>query len=150
MSYNYSMNDNLEFVLTNSKPSPEDKKVIVDGMLAYHANQGHPRKKRDFLTILIKDKKNSVLGGIIVTFLWNGMEIETLWTDESIRGKGYGTKLVEMVEEEALKKGCSIAYTNTFTWQAPEFYEKLGYTLYGKLDNFPKGNSLSYFYKELI
>jgi hypothetical protein len=35
------------------------------------------------------------------------------------------------------------------TWQGPEFYKRLGYTLYGKLDNLPKGSHLSYFKKNL-
>lgn len=139
----------LKFIKSEGEPNTENKKVIVNGMVAYHASKGHPRKKRDFFTVLIKDKNKKILGGIIVSFLWNGMEIETLWVDESLRDKGYGRKLMEMVEEEAVKRGCTIAYTNTFTWQAPEFYTKLGYKLYGKLDDFPPGNSLSYFYKQL-
>jgi GNAT superfamily N-acetyltransferase len=77
------------------------------------------------------------------------MEIDSLWVDESQRGKGYGRKLMEVVEEEGRKRGAKIAYTNTFSYQAPEFYEKLGYTLYGKLDNFPEGESLSYYSKKL-
>jgi len=59
-------------------------------------------------------------------------------------------KDAENVEEEAIKRGCTIAYTNTFPWQAPEFYKKLGYKLYGKLDDFPEGSSLGYFSKRLI
>lgn len=142
------MNDNLKFIVAEGEPNPEDKKALVEGMLSYHASNGHPRKSEIF-SIILKDKSEKVLGGVIVSFLWNAMEIQTLWVDELLRDKGYGTKLMTMVEEEAIKRGCTIAYTNTFSWQAPEFYEKLGYILYGKLDNFPKGNSLSYFYKNL-
>ncbi len=142
------MDNDFKFIAIEGEPNQEDKKVIVDGMLAYHANKGHHRKSETF-SILLKDINDKVLGGVIVTFLWNGMEINTLWVDESLRDKGYGTKLMEMVEEEAVKRGCTIAYTNTFTWQAPEFYTKLGYNLYGKLDNFPPGNSLNYFFKNL-
>lgn len=144
-----TMNDDLKFVAVEGEPNPEDKKIIVDGMLAYHASKGHPRKSEVF-SIIMRDKSDRVLGGVIVSFLWNAMEIQTLWVDEHLRDKGYGSKLMKMVEKEAIKRGCTIVYTNTFSWQAPEFYSKLGYTLYGKLDNFPEGNSLSYFYKHLI
>ena len=98
----------------------------------------------------MKDENKKVLGTVIVTFLWNGMEINSLWVDESIRKRGWGRKLMQAVEEEAIKRGCTIAYTNTFPWQAPEFYKKLGYKLYGKLDDFPEGSSLGYFSKRLI
>jgi GNAT superfamily N-acetyltransferase len=128
--------------------NPEDRKIFDEGMLAYHASKGHIRKKES-TSFLLKTAENQLIGAVVVTFLWNGMEIDSLWVDESQRGKGYGRKLMEVVEEEGRKRGAKIAYTNTFSYQAPEFYEKLGYTLYGKLDNFPEGESLSYYSKKL-
>jgi ribosomal protein S18 acetylase RimI-like enzyme len=127
---------------------PHDKAVMVDGMLNYHASNGHPREV-DTHSIIIKDESNTFIGCVIVTFLYNGMEIATLWVDEKARGQGLGQKLMEMAETEGKKRGATFAYTNTFTWQAPGFYEKLGYALYGKLDDFPVGNSLSYYRKDL-
>ena len=117
--------------------------------MSHHTRKGHPRKSELF-SILIKDQTNRVFGGVIVCFLWNGMEITSLWVDESIRKQGWGRKLMDAVEKEGMKRGCTIAYTNTFSWQAPEFYTKLGYTLYGTLDDFPQGSSLSYFRKNLL
>jgi ribosomal protein S18 acetylase RimI-like enzyme len=117
-------------------------------MLSYHAGKGHARKSAS-LSVWLKNEKDNVVGGAIVTFLWNGMEINSLWIDESMRNQGWGRKLLRCVEEEGRKRGCTISYTNTFTWQAPEFYEKLGYKLYGNLDNFPLGSSLNYYYKQL-
>lgn len=133
----------------NGAPNAEDKQVMVNGMLAHHTNMGHPRKT-DTYSILLKDKESEVKGTIIVSFLWNGMHIDSLWVDESIRNLGWGGKLMKMVEDEAIKRHCTIAYTDTFTWQAPQFYEKLGYHIYGKLENFPEGNSLSYYAKKLM
>ena len=134
--------------ITEGEPKPEDKKALVDGLLAHHAASGNPRRT-ETLSMWLKDEYGVVHGGIIVTFLWNGMEIQSLWVDEKVRKQGWGRKLMEMAEEEAVRRGCSIAYTNTFPWQAPEFYQKLGYTLYGKLEGFPEGHSLSYFFKKL-
>src|SRR3989344_3433546 len=135
----------VTFEVIEGEPSLKDKKIIVNGLLAHHPCQGHPRESKTF-SILLKDNDKTI-GGITCTVLWNGMEINSLWVDESIRGKNWGRKLVEMAEEEAIKRGCTIAYTNTFSWQAPEFYTKLGYKEYGKLENFPEGNSLTYFRK---
>ncbi len=146
--YNCYMH-NLRLVTNVGEPNPKDKKVLVEGLLLHHANKGHPRKSEVF-SILLKNQKGNILGGFIVSFLWNGMEIQSLWVDGSIRKQGWGRKLVQTAETEAIRKGCTIAYTNTFNWQAPEFYTKLGYTLYGKLDGFPDGNALSYFRKKLI
>ncbi len=138
----------LNLVASEGEPSPEDKKVMVEGLLSHHAKSGHPRKSKMYF-ILLKDEKGKVLGVVIVTFLWNGMEVNSLWVDESVRKHGWGSKLMQAVEEEAVKRGCTLAYTNTFPWQAPEFYKKLGYSLYGELPDFPEGSSLSYFSKKL-
>lgn len=140
---------NIKFVTLNGELNPADHKIMVDGMLSYHASKGHPRKSETF-SILMKDNNDKLFGCVVVSFLWNGMEIQSLWVDESIRKKGWGRKLMEAAEAEAMKRGCTLAYTNTFTWQAPKFYTKLGYTLYGKLDDFPPGNTLYYFRKDLV
>lgn len=140
---------NLRFVSIKGDLEAKDKEILVKGMLSHHASQGHLRKTEMF-SIALKNEDNEFMGGIIVSFLWNGMEILSLWVDRRIRKQGWGRKLMQAVEKEAIKRGCTFAYTNTFSWQAPEFYKELGYVLYGKLDNFPKGNFLSYFKKNLV
>ncbi|MFZ2200083.1 MAG: GNAT family N-acetyltransferase [Microgenomates group bacterium] len=142
------MND-FNFITINGEPDPVDKQVMIDGMLAYHASKGHVRKS-DAFSILIKDSSENLLGCVMVSFLWNGMSIQSLWVDDLVRGQGLGQKLMTMAEEEGVRRGCTIAYTDTFTWQAPGFYEKLGYKLHGKLEGFPEGNALSYYCKKLI
>ena len=125
-----------------------DKKILVEGMLDYHNSKGHPRKK-DIFSIALRNKDNKFVGGVTISVLWNGMEIDSLWVDESVRGQGWGTKLMEAAETEGRKRGCTFAYTNTFSWQAPRFYEKIGYKLFGRLEDFPKGCCLSYYRKSL-
>ena len=138
----------LNFEVTVGRPKPKDYKALSDGMLSYHNEQGH-RRVSETINIFLKDNHKKVYGGVIVTVLWNGLEINSLWVEESLRGQGWGKKLMAMAETEGKIRGCTLAYTNTFTWQAPEFYEKLGYKPYGKLENFPPGNALTYFCKKL-
>lgn len=146
--YNVNMKDDFDFQITVGRPKPKELRVLIDGLLAHHAKQGHPRRS-EVVNIFLKDKTKKVVGAVIITILWNGMDINSLWVDESLRGKGWGRKLMLAAEAEGKKRGCTLAYTNTFTWQAPKFYEKLGYSLYGKLDNYPTGSSLFYYQKKL-
>ena len=139
----------LIFSTTTEDLAPDDKKIMVDGMLAYHASKGHPRKADQYSVLIKNGDDKKLIGIVMVTFLWNGMQIGTLWVDETMRGQGLGKKLMEMAEAEGRKRGATFSYTDTFTWQAPGFYQKLGYKPYGKLDNFPKGHSLTYYYKNL-
>lgn len=142
--------NNFRLVTRNDEPMAKDKKIMKDGMLAYHASKGHIRpEKDDYYSIVIKNNKKKTVGVIVVSFRWGAMHIQTLWIDETIRNQDWGSKLMKMVEKEAIKRNCYLAYTDTYSWQAPKFYEKLGYKIYGKLDDFPKGCCLSYFVKKL-
>ena len=138
----------LSFEVTIGKPKLKDYKILSDGMLSYHNKKGH-RRTSEIINIFLKDNHKKVRGGIIATVLWNGIEINSLWVEEDLRGRGWGRKLVEAIEKEGEIRGCTIIYTNTFSWQSPAFYEKLGYKPYGRLENFPPGNTLTYFYKNL-
>lgn len=140
--------DTLTYEISIGRVKPKDYKVLSDGMLLYHAKQGHQRTS-EVIHIFLKDRQKNVHGGIIFTVLWNGMEINSLWVEESLRGQGYGRTLVTTAEQEAKKIGCTFAYTNTFSWQAPEFYKKLGYKPFGTLDDFPPGKTLTYLMKKL-
>lgn len=105
--------------------------------------------ERPIYSIFIKDTHHKPIGGVIVSFLWNGMHIDSLWVDAGYRNRGLGRKLMAMAETEAVKRGSTVAYTDTFTCQAPEFYKKLGYQQYGVIQDFPEGNCLYYLSKKL-
>lgn len=140
--------NNLRFEITKGEPLAEDFKALSRGLLLHHTSQGHPRTSKKYC-IFLKDENKKSYAGIITTITWNGMHIDSLWVDESLRGHDYGTTLIKMAEEEAIKRGCTLVYTDTFLYQAPAFYEKLGYNLYGKLEGFPKGSALNYYSKVL-
>jgi RimJ/RimL family protein N-acetyltransferase len=55
------------------------------------------------------------------------MHIDTIFVDESLRGKGYGRELMDKAENLARDKGCSFITITTMDWEARGFYEKLGY-----------------------
>lgn len=70
---------------------------------------------------------------------WHHVHIDILWVDENFRENGYGSKLVKKVEDLAVEKGCRFIYLDTFSFQAPEFYKKNGYEVFGMLEDHPKG-----------
>jgi len=77
------------------------------------------------------------------------LEISVIWVDERIRHQGLGRQLMEQAENEAVQRGCRYARLATSNFQSPTFYQKLGYTLYGTLENCPPGETVFYFWKKL-
>ncbi|MFX0095469.1 MAG: GNAT family N-acetyltransferase [Candidatus Hodarchaeota archaeon] len=101
------------------------------------------------IRIFIKSKKDEVVGGISASVFGNYVYIELLWIEESLRNKGYGTKLLNMIETEAKELGCKYAHADTYSFEARPFYEKNGYTLFGTLDDYIEGHSKYFLRKNL-
>ncbi len=88
-------------------------------------------------------------GGLIGQFLWQWLRIEILAVPERYRGQGVGSQLMASAESIAWAHGCRRAWVDTFSFQAPRFYEKQGYRLFGELADYPPGETRSFYWKEL-
>jgi ribosomal protein S18 acetylase RimI-like enzyme len=101
------------------------------------------------LDIALRDGDGRLVGGIMADTYWGWLDIDNLWLDEGYRRQGLGTKLLQTAEKEARRRGCRRAVLSTFSFQARDFYEKLGYQVAGQLDDYPPGQSFFWMVKEL-
>jgi GNAT superfamily N-acetyltransferase len=100
------------------------------------------------LAIFVKDDEERLLAGVY-GWLWGGcLEVDYLWVDEGQRGQGIGRKLMLELEEEAQKRGCHTAVLDTYSFQAPGFYENLGYEAFGIVDGYGRGYQKYFFRKD--
>ncbi len=103
------------------------------------------------LHLYILDQAGTVLGGLTgrthAIPAW--FEISVIWIEERLRNRGLGRRLMEQAEQIAYQRGCHYARLATSDYQAPAFYQKLGYTLYGTLENCPPGEMAFYFWKKI-
>jgi GNAT superfamily N-acetyltransferase len=117
----------------------------------YEYNLGHtvPVQQRP-LTITLHDERGRLVGGLLGGTYWGALYIEILWVAEDLRGQGCGSRLIQEAEEEARRRGCKHAHVDTIDFQAPDFYRKLGYTLWGELEDIPPGHRRIFFKKDLV
>jgi len=54
-----------------------------------------------------------------------------------------------IAEDEARHRGAKNAYLDTFSFQAPDFYKKHGYRVFGELQDFPPGHQRHFLTKRL-
>src|SRR5262245_7927154 len=71
----------------------------------------------------------ALIGGAVGRYWGRACELQQLWVREDRRRSGVGSKLVREFEKRARDLGCNLLYLNTFSFQAPDFYRKLGYTV---------------------
>ncbi len=88
-------------------------------------------------------------GGLWGRIGYNWLFIELLAVPEAARGQGLGRHLMEQAETIARQACCTGIWLDTYEFQARGFYEKLGYTLFGTLDDYPPGQRRFFLMKRL-
>ncbi len=140
----------MNFKIENCKDGDAD--YIIDRLVEYNLSKV-PTEQDVLFDILDKkiteDNGNIIAGCVARMYCWNVAYVDTLWVDETYRGKGLGANLLEEAEITAKEKGCYLIHLDTFDFQAKEFYEKQGYEVFGVLDNCPTEHCRYYLKKNL-
>lgn len=132
---------------TTDAPSEADRSVILDGLRAYNlAAAGMAARP---IAVLVRDDDGRTVGGLTGRTGGGWLFIEYFWLPEAMRGSGMGTRIIAAAEQEAIARGCVCAWLDTFSFQAPGFYERQGYTAFGVLEEFPAGQWRQFMRKRL-
>ena len=127
----------------------EEQNIIQAGFDRHSALQSAPSFEKSRLNWLVYNDENSLVGALTADTSWDWVYIDELWTDESVRGMGLGTKLMDAVEKHAISQRATGIWLWTQSWQAADFYRGLGYEEFTRFENFPKGHSRIGFRKSL-
>jgi GNAT superfamily N-acetyltransferase len=80
---------------------------------------------------------------------WNWLHISLVWVSPELRRQGTGRQLITAIEDAARARGCTHAHLDTFSYQARPFYERLGYEVFGALEDYPPGHQRFFLRKQL-
>ncbi|MFT5603640.1 MAG: ribosomal protein S18 acetylase RimI-like enzyme [Paracoccaceae bacterium] len=117
-----------------SNPNEEDDQLIISKTREY--NSAFAPTEFKLLSIYCRNDNGEIVGGLTGKSFWDWLHIEYLWVNESERGKDVGTQIMLAGEDEAINRGCIGSTLDTFSFQALGFYEKLGYSVTGKLSGY--------------
>jgi GNAT superfamily N-acetyltransferase len=121
-------------------PSSEHRDAILHRLVQYNHAEGPPTTAAP-LAILVHDNSGCIAGGLWAETLFDWLHIKLLVVPHAMRGTGLGSRLMAKAEEVAKGRGCVGVWLDTFSFQAPEFYQKLGYGIVGTIDDHPIGGA---------
>ncbi|MDX2136972.1 MAG: GNAT family N-acetyltransferase [Chloroflexota bacterium] len=141
------MDTSYHFYVTDDA-TPSDRDTIERGLEAFNTRFiGEDNYKP--LYIVMRNKQSEIMGGLLGATYWKWLYVRIMWIDEAARGKGNGKRMMAMAEQEAYARGCCNAHVDTFDFQALGFYNKLGYSVWGRLEDFTPGYT-RYFLKKAL
>lgn len=140
----------MHYQITYEKnPTQEDIQALNDGIIE-QAKQKKGMKALDFFAFFIRDENGKIMGGCAGDNLYGCLYVGQLWVEEPLRGKGYGTQLMQKAESLAKKDNCHFIAINTFDWEALEFYKKLAFYVEFERKGFDKNSTFYFLRKDLI
>jgi len=136
-------------LLIEEHPNPRDLDFVSDQIDTFNIAVTGIDDWRA-LAIFVRDDAGNIVAGI-TGGTWAGyLDIKNLWVCERLRGQGLGRRLLLAAEREASARGCAQVLLDTHDFQAPEFYKKLGYSVFGVFENIGGRYNRYYLRKKLV
>jgi GNAT superfamily N-acetyltransferase len=132
----------MEPVLELTDAPDDAAEIAIGGGLNQFNDRVTGYGDRRPLAVLARDPETErVIGGVLGRTSLGLLFVELVFLPESLRGSGVGTRMMAMIEDEAKARGCVAALLYTISFQAPEFYARLGYQELGRVACLPPGTS---------
>jgi GNAT superfamily N-acetyltransferase len=136
-------------IVVSREASEQDLASIAAPLSEYNLQNGPPP---NFLKValLVQGSDGKAVGGLWGLAAYDWLFVEYLAIPAELRRTGLGRTLMQKAEQIALEHGCIGVWLDTFAFQARPFYEKLGYTCFGQIDDYPRGSVRYFLQKRLV
>ena len=125
-----------------------ETRTAIDEILDQEAiTAGHPFTPEQL--VFVAEEDGEMLGGLAATINNQWMHIDLLAVQGQARGRGIGRQLLAEAETLARARGLVGVWLDTHGFQAPEYYPRLGYTEFGRIEDQPPGHTRRFFQKRL-
>jgi GNAT superfamily N-acetyltransferase len=137
-----------EIVATNT-PTAADRDGILALLNAYNESRAGPSRFWPLALLLRDPASGKTVGGLSARSMYDWLYVDLLAVPEPLRRQGVGSRLMRRAEAVAGERGCVGVWVDTYGFQARGFYEKLGYEIFGTIDDHPCGSQRFFFRKRL-
>ena len=129
------------------RPAAKDEDFVGEALGEYNAPFLDDPSYAHF-GIFVRDDAGAIRAGLIGHVYAGWLFVKYLWVHAAHRRSGIGHGLMQEAERHAAELGCHSAFVDTFSFQGPEFYPRLGYREFARLP-YPPRHERIFFRKEL-
>lgn len=122
--------------LTDS-PDPRLKPVLEIGLADHNAEMSHIRDWRALAVTVHDPDAGELVGGISGRTSMGLFFLDLFYLPKRLQRGGIGSRALQMAEEEAARRGCTAATLVTVNFQAPDFYARHGWEVFGRIVTVP-------------
>ena len=135
-------------LVVEESPDPADLALLEERVAAAATLAAGTGDDQEF-GIFLRDEEGRVLAGIS-GITWGGCcELQAMWVDEPLRGRGLARALMAGAEAEARRRGCALVAFHAYDLLARGLYERLGYETVAVMEGFPAGSAARWYRKDL-
>jgi GNAT superfamily N-acetyltransferase len=135
-------------LVVEGSPDPADLALLEDRVAQAAIDAAGLGDDQEF-GIFVRDDDGRVVAGVSA-LVWGGCcEIQAVWVDEALRGRGLARALMAGAEDEARRRGCTLAHGRAYDLLVPGLYERLGYGTAGVIEGCPAGTTARWYRKDL-
>ena len=106
-----------------------------DNNATFYEARERPENTPRAMNVVAGDDGGRTVGGLIGETQFHWLKIKYMSVAPAHRRRGVGRQLIAAAEAEAILRGCRYSFVDTMDYQAPIFYQKLGYEIAGRLPN---------------
>src|SRR5947209_3983418 len=129
-------------------PPWTDREFVDEALGAYNAPFLND-SRYSYFGIFVRDEAATIRAGLIGHCYAGWLFVNLLWVHEDLRRRGIGSGLIAEAERHGRAFGCHSAWVDTFSFQGPDFYPRLGYVEFARLD-YPPEHERIFFRKKLV
>ena len=126
----------MAHVTFSETPTPAEFQALFSALDRETAAIAGPITLRHFV-LLLRDRDAAITGGLRAHTGYSWLSLDLLFVPAPLRGRGIGAALVSRAEDIARDRGCVGAHVAAFDFQAPQFYQRLGYTIFAVHEDLP-------------
>lgn len=122
-------------------PSDGDIEAVLAALVASEQTAGRDAGYQPFSVLLSDEPDGPVTGGLYGYSIFDWLFIQYVAVPLGKQGQGIGQELMARAEAWCRERGLAGMWLDTFAFQARPFYEKLGFSVFGEIEDHPRGSS---------